>query len=269
MKAVALTKNTDGTDVSAKSFLEQVPHFLFYWSLPLMLLLIWQGLSAIGVFHDYTMPSPGKVMQSFLEIASDGTLLEHIAASVARGLEGFGIAALLALVLGIAAGLFQRFEVWTEFVFQLLKPIPPIAWIPLAILWFGIEETSKVYIIAIGAFFPIFVNTLHGIKNIDSKYLELARVYEVPRAKVIRKIIIPGALPFLMTGLRLGLASAWICVVAAEMIAATRGVGYMLMDARSLSRPDIVILGMLLIGIVGKLMDDAVRILEKRIIRWG
>ena len=268
MKAAVVTENTDST-AWGKSICRLILRFFIYWSMPLTLLLVWQGLSAFGVLHDYTMPSPGKVLQSSLELAADGTLFEHILASVARVLEGFGIAALLALVLGIAAGLFHRFELWTDFVFQLLKPIPPIAWIPLAILWFGIEETSKIYIIAIGAFFPIFVNTLHGIKNIDPKYLELARVYEVPRDEIIRKIIIPGALPFLMTGLRLGLASAWICVVAAEMIAATRGVGYMLMDARSLSRPDIVILGMLLIGIVGKIMDDAVRKLEKRLIRWN
>lgn len=161
-----------------------------------------------------------------------------------------------------------KFEKLTDFALQILKPIPPIAWIPLAILWFGIGEASKIYIIAIGAFFPVFVNTLGGIKNIDKKYLELASVYEVPRSRVIREVILPGALPFIMTGLRLGLAGAWICVVAAEMIAATKGVGYMLMDARSLARPDIVILGMLVIGLIGKLMDDAVRMLEKHMIMW-
>lgn len=239
-----------------------------YWLLPLVLLGTWYSTTAMGLVHDYTMPSPAKVVQTASQLLWSGALLGHITASIVRVLEGFALAAVLALAAGVAAGLLPRFEVFTDFVLQILKPIPPIAWIPLAILWFGIEEASKIYIISIGAFFPIFLNTLNGIKNIDARYLELAQAYEVPRWKVIRQVILPGALPFILTGLRLGLSGAWICVVAAEMIAATRGVGYMLMDARSLSRPDIVILGMLLIGLVGKLMDDAVLWAEQRLIRW-
>lgn len=239
-----------------------------YFVLPLLLLTIWHTVVSLGWVHDYTMPSPAKVFSAAGTLLTNGTLFEHTLASVERVLEGFVLASLLALSTGIAAGLLPKFEKLTDFALQILKPIPPIAWIPLAILWFGIGEASKIYIIAIGAFFPVFVNTLGGIKNIDKKYLELASVYEVPRSRVIREVILPGALPFIMTGLRLGLAGAWICVVAAEMIAATKGVGYMLMDARSLARPDIVILGMLVIGLIGKLMDDAVRMLEKHMIMW-
>ena len=241
---------------------------VWYWLLPALLLAIWYSVTASGAVHDYAMPSPEKVFETGAKLLLDGTLLSNVWASIVRVLEGFSIAAVLALALGIAAGLVPKFERLTDFVFQILKPIPPIAWIPLAILWFGIDEASKLYIISIGAFFPIFLNTLNGIKNIDPRYLELARAYEVPRRRVIRRVVLPGALPFILTGLRLGLASAWICVVAAEMIAATKGVGYMLMDARSLSRPDIVILGMLMIGLVGKVMDDAVLYAERRLVRW-
>ncbi len=120
-----------------------------------------------------------------------------------------------------------------------------------------------------GAFFPIFINTVDGIKNIDAKYFELAQVYEVPKMKLIRKIVIPGALPQIMTGIRLGLGNAWVCVVAAEMIGATTGVGYMLADGRSLSRPDVVILGMLIVGIIGKIMDDLILRLRDKIIIWN
>ena len=258
--------------MKAKASLTVLPckarQLLGYWLLPVVILGLWYSLTVAGIVHDYTVPSPVKVFHTAGKLLLDGTLVGHLAASILRVLEGFLIALLLGLITGIAAGLIPRFEHFTEFILQLLKPIPPIAWIPLAILWFGIEEASKIYIITIGAFFPIFLNTLNGIRNIDPKYLELARVYEVPRREVICKIILPGALPFIMTGLRLGLAGAWICVVAAEMIAATHGIGYMLMDARSMARPDIVILGMQLIGLVGKLMDDIVLLLEKRLIRW-
>ena len=119
------------------------------------------------------------------------------------------------------------------------------------------------------SFFPIFVNTVDGVKNIDTKYFELAKVYEIPKNKLINKIIVPGALPTIMTGIRLGLGNAWVCVVAAEMIGATSGVGFMLSDGRSMSRPDIVILGMLIVGIVGKIMDDLLKILRNKVITWS
>lgn len=239
-----------------------------YWILPIAVLAVWYSVTAAGLVQDYAMPSPVKVLQTAGGMVLDGSLAAHLAASIFRVLEGFLLASFCALAVGVTAGLVSGFDRLTDLVLQILKPIPPIAWIPLAILWFGIEEASKIYIIFIGAFFPVFLNTLNGIRNIDKKYLELSKVYEVPRWRVIRKVILPGALPFIMTGLRLGLSGAWICVVAAEMIAAVNGVGYMLMDARSLSRPDIVILGMLLIGLIGKLMDDGVLLLEKKLICW-
>ncbi len=256
-------------DSSAGRYKALAKHWIWYWSLPVFLLLIWEGAALSGIIHDYTMPSPDKVVKTAVELIANGTLWSNIMISVVRVIEGFTIAVILALGIGIAAGLFPEFETATDFTLQLLKPIPPIAWIPLAILWFGIEETSKIYIIFIGAFFPILLNTVDAIKNIDKKYLELANAYEVSKWKIVRQIILPGALPFIMTGVRVGIGSAWICVVAAEMIAATRGVGYMLMDGRSLARPDMVILGMLIIGVIGKLMDDMLKKLSKRMIRWN
>ena len=186
-----------------------------------------------------------------------------------RVLKGFLLALISALVLGVLIGLSRPIERFTELVIQLLKPIPPIAWIPLAILWFGIGESSKLYIIFYGAFFPILLNTVDGIHNIDKRYLELGCVYEVDRWRLVWKVILPGALPSIFTGVRVGLGNAWVCVVAAEMIAATRGIGYMLSNGRSMSRADDVILAMLLIGIVGKIMDDILRIIPKIIMKWN
>ena len=175
---------------------------------------------------------------------------------------------MLALILGIVTGLHPKAEAFTELLIQIIKPIPPIAWIPLAILWFGIGESSKLYIIFIGAFFPVLLNTVSGIHSIDPRYLELARVYEVDRFRLITRVILPGALPSILTGIRVGLGNAWVCVVAAEMIAATRGIGYMLSNGRSMSRSDLVILGMLLIGIVGKLMDDFLKYVSRKLVKW-
>ena len=241
---------------------------LWYILLPVIIVLVWEAVCHLGVVRVYNMPAPEAILRDAAQKISNGTLLKHIEVSFFRVLEGFLIAMVSALLLGTLIGLSRRAETFTELVLQILKPIPPIAWIPLAILWFGIGETSKLYIIFYGAFFPMLLNTVDGIHNIDKKYLELARAYEVDKARLIGKVILPGALPSILTGIRVGLGNAWVCVVAAEMIAATKGIGYMLSDGRSLSRADDVILAMLLIGIVGKIMDDVLRLISKKIMKW-
>ena len=236
--------------------------------LPVVLLIIWQLLFQIGFIKPVILPPPSKVAQSFLELIGNGQLFKHIGISILRVLEGFGIAAIIGISLGIAIGLSKVLDRLTDFVIQVIKPIPPIAWIPLAILWFGIGESSKIYIIFMGAFFPILVNVLDGVRQTDIKYVELARVLEIDQKKFIRQVVIPGALPSVMTGLRVGIGVAWMCVVAAELIAATQGIGYLINDGRQLSQPDIVLVGMIAIGIIGKLMDDLLKLLEKRLVTW-
>lgn len=243
-------------------------HWILYFALPVIVLIIWESADIAGILKPYTMPAPGAIIQTTIEYIQKGKLQANIWVSLLRVLEGFFVALALAFLLGIGASVFPKFDTFTDLVLQILRPIPPIAWIPLAILWFGIGESSKIFIIFIGAFFPIFVNIVDGVRSIDRRYFELADVYEVPKYKLITRIVIPGALPSIMTGVRVGLGNAWVCVVAAEMIGATSGVGYMLSDGRSLSRPDIVILGMLVVGIVGKLMDDFLRWLRKKMIIW-
>ncbi len=245
---------------------KSLKYWLLYCALPVILLIIWQGADSAGIIKPYTMPSPEAIVNVVIEYAQNGQLAGHIGISLVRVLEGFFIALIAAFVLGISVALSRNVEIFTDFVLQILRPIPPIAWIPLAILWFGIGEASKVYIIFLGAFFPIFINIVDGIKNIDKKYYELGAVYEVSKMSFIWHVIIPGALPSIMTGVRVGLGNAWVCVVAAEMIGATQGVGFMLSDGRSMSRPDVVILGMLLVGIIGKFMDDFLVWLRNKII---
>ncbi|MDR3254201.1 MAG: ABC transporter permease [Synergistaceae bacterium] len=247
----------------------KLPAWLLYFTLPIILLLVWKGADMLGYIKPYTMPSPEKVAATAIELVRNGKLVKHIVASMERVLEGFFIALVSALALGVGIGLSKRVDIFTTLVLQILRPIPPIAWIPMAILWLGIGETSKVFIIFLGAFFPILVNVVDGISGIDAKYFELASVYEIPRKKLILRVILPGATPSIMTGVRVGLGNAWVCVVAAEMIAAVSGVGYMLSDGRSLSRPDIVILGMLVVGFVGKVMDDLVKWVRAKVLVWA
>lgn len=247
---------------------KNLSYWLLYFALPLILLVIWEAADIAGILKPYTMPSLKAIWHTTVEYIQKGKLQANILVSIVRVLEGFFVALIAAFVIGINAALFEKFDTFTDLVIQILRPIPPIAWIPLAILWFGIGEDSKIFIIFLGAFFPIFVNIVDGIHSIDRRYFELAEVYEVPKIKLTQQIVIPGALPSIMTGIRVGLGNAWVCVVAAEMIGATQGVGYMLSDGRSLSRPDVVILGMLIVGIVGKLMDDFLRWLRNKLIVW-
>jgi sulfonate transport system permease protein len=223
---------------------------------------LWELLPRIGLVQSTLLPPFSGVLLALWKLLVRGHLLLHVAASLERVLAGFAVAALVGLGLGIAMGVSRAAERLADLSLQLLRPIPPIAWIPLAILWFGIGESSKIFIIFLGAVFPILLSTLEGIRQTDRRYVELARVLEVGRGKFVCKVVLPGALPAIFTGLRVGLGNAWVCVVAAELIAADRGVGFIIVDARELSRPDVVIAGMATIGVIGKLMDVTLKRLE-------
>lgn len=248
--------------------LQKFKHLVQYIALSITILAIWQGLFHLGCLKPIILPPPSQVALAFWELLRSGALVRHIGISVLRVLEGFAIAALLGLGLGIAIGLSRTLDRLTDLIIQVVKPIPPIAWIPLAILWFGIGEQSKVYIIFLGAFFPVIINTIDGIRQTDHKFVEVARILAVPRSRFVRQVVIPGALPAIMTGLRVGLMVAWMCVVAAELIAASSGIGYLIMDARQLSQSDVVLVGMITIGVIGKLMDSLIKRLERRLINW-
>ncbi|MEO0035872.1 MAG: hypothetical protein RLZZ501_1895 [Pseudomonadota bacterium] len=239
-----------------------------YVLLPLLLLACWQALYALGLIRPILLPPPSQVAVAFVELAGSGELLRHLGISLLRVLEGFALAALVGLALGVAIGLSRRLDHATDLLVQLIKPIPPIAWIPLAILWFGIGEGGKVFIIFLGALFPVLVNTIDGIRQTDHRHVELARILEVGRVRFITHVVLPGALPAIMTGLRVGLMVAWMCVVAAELIAASSGVGYLIMDARQLSQTDRVLVGMITIGAMGKLLDLVLKLVETRLITW-
>lgn len=247
---------------------KRIIYTLKYVSLPLFIIALWEFAAIQEWIAPYALPAPSRIFGTFMAGVLDLSILWHIWASVLRVLGGFALAAAAGLATGILTAQSRSFKIVTQFVLQVLKPIPPIAWIPIAILWLGIGEPSKLFIIFIGAFFPIYINVVSGIKQIDRRYVEVSQIFEVNRSKFIRNVVIPGAMPSIISGMRIGLSNAWICVVAAEMIAAPSGIGYLLMDGRQLSQPDIVILAMLLVGIIGKLMDDALGKIEKKLYYW-
>ena len=240
-------------------------NFLIYISLPILILAIWESASLSGALPAYKLPAPHAIVELCIDLLKSGELWKHISVSIGRVFSGFAIAAGVAFIFGVFIALSKTFEGFTKMILQVLQPIPPIAWIPIAIIWLGIGETSKVFIIFIGAVFPILLNTIAGIRQIDNRYIEVSKTLEFPYWKLVYKIFLPGAFPQILTGLKVGLGNAWFCVVAAEMIAASSGVGYMLMDGRSLSQPAKVILAMIIIGAISAIMQYILERIEKRV----
>ena len=239
-----------------------------YVGLLVIIIAVWQIASNMGLLNPLALPSPQRILKTFISLIQKGTLQKNLLISSQRVLNGYAIAACSAIVLGILMGLSSHFKRMTDLIIQILKPIPPISWIPLVILWFGIGEEGKVFLIFIGSFFTILVNVVDGIRRIDVKLIELSNAMVIPKLKYVFQVVIPYAAPNIFTGLRTGLGQSWMCVVAAELVASSTGLGYMIMYARQFGQTDVVIVGMLMIGIIGKIMDSILMAIEKAVIRW-
>jgi len=229
---------------------------------------LWWAL--VAVTRSVIFPTPWQVIQGTLELARDGTLWEHIGASLMRVGVGFGIAVAFALPLGLWMGWVRGAFVTLNPLFQILRPISPIAWIPIAILWFGVGNASPIYLIFIASVFPMIVQTTVGVHTIEKRYLRAAENFGVPRAKLFLQVVIPATLPDIIVGMRIGLGVAWLVVVAAEMIALRSGLGYLIIDSRNAgNRYDLVIAGMIIIGLIGLMLDGFMRLLEgMKNVRW-
>jgi sulfonate transport system permease protein len=251
----------------AKAAGRRLPRFFLGLVLPLSLLLFFEAASRLGLTPPHLLPAPSEVLQTLLDLSRNG-LGTHIVASVLRVLAGFVIGAGLGLLVAVAVGLSHRLEEIIDPSFQALRAVPSLAWVPLLLLWLGIDETPKIVLIAIGAFFPVYLNVVSGLRNVDRKLVELGEIYNLKQWGLARRILLPAALPSIFTGLRTSLSLAWMFLVAAELIAATRGLGYLLTDGRETSRPDIVIAAILLLALLGKLSDGLLKSLEERAVRW-
>lgn len=236
-------------------------------TIPVILILLCEILVRNGVIEPYLLPAPSSLWQSLTELA-EGDLWQHLWASSWRVFLGFGIGSGLGLVFAILVGLNRHAEDFLEPTFSAIKSIPSLAWIPLLLLWLGIDEGSKITLIAIGAFFPTYTNTVAAIQGVDRKLIEVARVYRLKYWQQIQQIVLPAASPGILTGLRNSLSLSWMFMIAAELIAATQGIGYLLSDGRETSRPDIVIIAIILLAVLGKITDSIMKLFEHRLLRW-
>ena len=235
--------------------------------LPVLIIVVLETVVRVGWLPSYQMPAPSEIALTLGDLAN-GPLWKHISASLLRVLLGFTIGAGLALVFAAWVGLSREAEAYLEPTFAGLRSIPSLAWVPLLLLWLGIDEASKIVLIAIGAFFPVYLNGVAAIRNIDRKLVEVGQMYGFTRARLVRRILLPAALPGLFTGLRSGMSLAWMFLVAAELIAATKGLGYLLSDGRETSRPDIVLAAIIVLAVLGKLSDGVLASLETRLLAW-
>ena len=239
-------------------------------SVAVMALIIGVWWTVVVVSASVVFPTPWQVVTGTAELIRDGTLWQHIGASLFRVGVGFGLAVLVAVPLGLWMGWVKGAYVTLNPLFQMLRPISPIAWIPIAILWFGVGNVSPIFLIFISSVFPMVVQTVAGVHTIEKRYLRAAANFGVSRATLFRQVVIPAVLPQVIVGMRIGLGVAWLVVVAAEMIALHSGLGYLIIDSRNAgNRYDLVVAGMIIIGLIGLLLDRVMRLLEGlKMVRW-
>lgn len=243
------------------------------WASPVIALGLWQLLAGLGALGH--TPTPVAVVRGTWQLITVGLphgyyLQWHLLASLERVAIGFAIAAVIAVPLGILMGYSRVFESIVDPIVGVLRPVPPLAWLPLAVIWFGIGLASSTFLIFLGAFFPVALNTVLGVRSVDPRLVEAARTLGARDHMVLTRVLVPGSLPSIFTGMRIGMGIAWMTLVAAEIVAASNGygLGYMIMTGRDVARYDYVVAGIVVIGIVGFLIDWLIRFAEKRLLRW-
>lgn len=241
----------------------------FPWVLPILFVVLWQVLGQYKIITSTLLPTPFEVIQAGVQLFKTGELQEHVLISTQRALIGFAIGGIIGFVLGLFNGTILFFEKMLDTTIQMVRTIPHLALIPLVILWFGIDETAKIFLVAIGVMFPIYINTFNGIKNVDRKLIEMGTVYGLSRWKLFTNIILPGSLPSILVGVRYALGVMWISLIVAETIGANSGIGFMATSAREFMQMDIVVLTIVLYAILGKLSDFIAKLFEQRSLKWN
>jgi sulfonate transport system permease protein len=246
----------------------RIPDSLAPWILPVALLIGWEIAADAGLIAARVLPSPSAVARAFWTTWRDGALIDSVVVSTGRALKGLAIGGLIGFALGVVNGLWRPAEVALDSSLQMLRNIPHLAIIPLVILWFGIGEEAKIFLVSIGVLFPVYINTHHGVRTIDPAYVEMARVYGLSRWAMFWRVVLPGALPSIFVGLRYGLGVMWLTLIVAETISASSGIGYMTMNAREFLQTDVVLLGVIIYALLGKLSDVIVKRLESAALSW-
>lgn len=242
--------------------------FFISWTAPLALLLAWEALARAGVLSPQVLPAPSKVLQTALNLIAQGRLLSDLGASLLRAAAGFAIGGSIGFVLGTLVGFSRLAEALVDRSVQMVRAVPFLAALPLVIVWFGVGEGGKVFLVSLGVLFPIYINTVLGIRQVDPKLLELGRVTGLSNWTLIRRIVLPGALPSILAGVRYALAVAWLALVIAETIAANTGIGSLAMDAREFLQTDVIVLTIVIYAGIGVVSDGIARLLERRLLAW-
>jgi sulfonate transport system permease protein len=241
---------------------------LLPWLVPVATLALWQVAADAGWITRRTLPSPLGILHAAVTLAASGELFRHALISCQRAFVGFAIGGGLGLAFGVLNGVSSVAAKLTDSTLQMLRNIPHLAIIPMVILWFGIGEPAKLFLVAVGVFFPMYLNTYHGVRLVDAGLVEMGRVYRLTRWAMFFRVILPGAMPSILLGVRYGLGIMWLTLIVAETISASSGIGYMTMNAREFLQTDVVLVGVLLYALLGKLADLAAKALERWCIAW-
>jgi sulfonate transport system permease protein len=238
------------------------------WIAPLVLVVSWEVLAQAGWLSPQVLPAPSKVLRTAFRLAVSGSLLGDLGVSMLRAATGFAIGGGVGFALGTLVGFSRLGEALIDRSVQMIRAIPFLALLPLVIVWFGVGEAEKIFLVSLGVSFPIYINTTLGIRQVDPKLLELGRVQGLGTWQLIRRIILPGALPSILTGVRYALATAWLALVVAETIGAQSGLGFLAMDAREFLRTDVIVLTIVIYALIGVAADSIARVLERRLLAW-
>ena len=241
---------------------------LLSWLVPAVLVLAWEALARFGKIPPYILPAPTKVISTAISLVRDGTLIPDIGISLLRAASGFVIGGSIGFAFGVAVGFSRTAGLLLDRTILMLRAIPFLAVLPLVIVWLGIGEGAKIFLVAFGVAFPIYMNTVLGIRQVDPKLVELGRVTGLSTGTLIRRIILPGALPSILNGVRYALATAWLALVVAETIAASSGIGFLAMDAREFLRTDVIVLVIVIYADIGVAVDSVAKLLDRRLLAW-
>lgn len=238
------------------------------WLAPLALVILWEVLSRLQIIPKPLLPSPVEVLVAASNATRSGELPAHLGVSALRAVGGLVVGAVIGLALGLGTGLSRPLQLVIDGPLQMLRAIPALALVPLVILWFGLGETAKLFIVAITVLFPVYLNTFHGVRSVDPQLIEMAQVYDVRGFALYREVIFPGALPSILVGLRFALGLSWLVLIVAETLGASQGLGYVAMNAREFMQMDLLVLTIVLWALLGKLADSLARWLERRLLPW-
>lgn len=268
----AITLSPDGTappPAAAKmAWSDNIAAKASPWVVPVGLIVVWQLAAQAGWLSSRILPEPLAVLRAAWTLAESGELWTHVKTSAWRALSAFAIGGGAGLLLGLLTGTFRKAEILLDTTIQMVRNIPALALIPLVILWFGIDEMAKLFLVSVGVFFPVYLNTFHGIRSVDKGLIEMAKSYGLSGWPLYRDVILPGSLPSILVGVRFSLGLVWVLLIVSETISAQSGIGYMTMNAREFLQTDVVLVGILLYALLGKFADVLARTVERIALRW-